>query len=433
MLTSWRRFAVHHPRTVEGAFLLLLFAVTAGQYRGGAHPWWYGLPLAAAACLALSRRRAHPRTAVLGTALCGAVSLAAGYPGGPLLVAPLLVALYELAARVPERTAFGHWLAVSAATAAAALVPAGTVGGASPAERAVPPAFWFLLTVVYGSAVRSRRAYLEAVRTRAELAERNREREARRRVSEERVRIARELHDVVAHHMALAHAQAGTAAHLVRNRPEQAGRILTELGGTTSAALRELRAAVGLLREPDDPAEPLEPPPGLRRLPDLVAAFGAAGLRVAVAVEGTERPLSPGVDLTAFRIVQEALTNVAKHAAVDTARVRLAYTAELLTLSVSDDGGTGGSGTGAEGTAGDGTAGGGFGLIGMRERARSAGGRLEAGRRDGGGFTVTAELPVATGPSTPAPAVRDGPVPGPYAPDTSAPPPVPAPPPEEAR
>ncbi len=201
------------------------------------------------------------------------------------------------------------------------------------------------------------------------------------------MRIARELHDVVAHHMALANAQAGTAAHLVRTRPEQAARILTELGTTTSSALRELQSTVGLLRQSDDPDDSLEPSPGLARLPELAAAFAAAGLRVGIAVDGEERPLSPGADLTAFRIVQEALTNVTKHTAAGAAEVRLAYSHDRLTLTVSDDGGA---------VPHSPAPGGGFGLIGMRERARTAGGSLRAGHRPGGGFAVSAELPLAS-------------------------------------
>ncbi|MYW03180.1 ATP-binding protein, partial [Streptomyces sp. SID3343] len=184
-------------------------------------------------------------------------------------------------------------------------------------------------------------------------------------------------------------AQAGTAAHLARTRPEQAEQILVALTRTTSSALRELEATVGLLRRPDDPDDPLEPPPGLDRLPELVSAFASAGLRVVVTVDGEERPLSPGVDLTAFRIAQEALTNVAKHAAASTAQVGLAYTHDRLILTVSDDGGA---------TVRPPAPGGGFGLIGMGERARSAGGRLHAGRRPEGGFAVTAELPVHSQP-----------------------------------
>lgn len=202
------------------------------------------------------------------------------------------------------------------------------------------------------------------------------------------MRIARELHDVVAHHMALANAMAGTAAHLARTHPDQVPPILDDLAGTTSSALRELKATVGLLRQADDPDAPLEPAPGLGRLGDLTDAFAAAGLTVTVSAQGEERPLSPGVDLTAYRIVQEALTNVAKHAAAKTARVLLAYTHDHVNITISDDG---------DATAPAAPApGGGFGLMGMRERAQSAGGRLQAGYRPEGGFTVTAELPIRT-------------------------------------
>jgi signal transduction histidine kinase len=186
--------------------------------------------------------------------------------------------------------------------------------------------------------------------------------------------------------MALANAQAGTAAHLFATHPAQAGRILTELTGTTTAALRELEATVGLLRQPEPAEESLNPAPGLDRLPDLVAAFAAAALHITITVDGPVQPLSAGADLTAFRIVQEALTNVAKHAAVNTAHVNLAYSDEQLTITVSDDGGP---------VTPPRAPGGGFGLIGMRERAQSAGGRLRAGHRPEGGFAVTAELPIS--------------------------------------
>lgn len=220
---------------------------------------------------------------------------------------------------------------------------------------------------------------------RAELAERTREEEARQRVGEERTRIARELHDIVAHHIALAHAQAATAAYLLRSKPDQAQKMLDELAGTTSSALRELKATVGLLRREGDPETPLEPTPGLARLPELIASFEHTGLVVSVSVEGETRPLPPGADLTAYRVVQEALTNVTKHAGSATASVRLAYSRRLLTLTVSDDG----HAPPATGTPG-------YGLIGMRERALSAGGRLAAGHRADGGFEVTTELPLET-------------------------------------
>ncbi|WP_421106232.1 sensor histidine kinase [Streptomyces sp. NEAU-S77] len=384
MLTGWRRYAAHHPRLVEAAFLLLVCAATGKQYDRGGPGWLPGLLIATAACLSLLWRRRHPGPVVALTAVCAGVSNALGYPVSPLLLLPVIVALYALTVRVPPRTAYASCCAVIALVVVTALL-----SGRSDQPwtyKTVGLAFWVALPVVQGSAVRARRGYLDAVRARAEHAERTREQEARHRVAEERIRIARELHDVVAHHMALANAQAGTAAHLVRTRPGQAEKILTELAGTTSSALRELQATVGLLRESDDgPEDSLEPAPGLGRLPELVSAFASAGLRVTVTVDGEERPLSPGVDLTAFRIVQEALTNVTKHAAVDAARVKLAYAGDRLTLTVSDDGGT---------TPPAPAPGGGFGLIGMRERVRSAGGRLQSGPRPEGGFAVTAELPV---------------------------------------
>src|SRR5262249_27523633 len=153
------------------------------------------------------------------------------------------------------------------------------------------PVLFLLLPVALAETARLRHAHAEQ--------------DARHRVGEERLRIARELHDIVAHHLALANAQAGTAAYLASSHPEQAQRILTELTGTTSSALRELKATVGLLRHGED--SPLEPAPGLGRLAELTAAFGSAGLEVRVTVRGEERALAPDVDLTAFRIVQEAL------------------------------------------------------------------------------------------------------------------------------
>uniref|UniRef100_UPI001C5E203A sensor histidine kinase n=1 Tax=Nonomuraea rhizosphaerae TaxID=2665663 RepID=UPI001C5E203A len=277
-----------------------------------------------------------------------------------------------------------YHLAATASIVVAAL--AGDRYGYSWFFTVLNPVLFLLLPAVLAEATRLRRAYLEAVRARAEHAERNREEEARHRVAEERARIARELHDVVAHHLALANAQAGTAAYLARTRPDQVQSILTDLAGTTSSALRELKATVGLLRRPGDPSSPLEPAPGLGRLPELLAAFASAGLHAEVTVAGAERPLPPGVDLTAYRIVQEALTNVAKHAMAAATQVRLDYGADRLTITVTNE-----AVPVAAPPAGPGE---GFGLLGMRERARSAGGHLRAGPAPTGGFTVTAELPI---------------------------------------
>ncbi|AIJ18041.1 sensor histidine kinase [Streptomyces lividans] len=387
MLSSWRRYADSHPHLVETAFLLLVLAVTSRQYVHQGPGWWQGQPLALVATAGLLPRRGHPRAAVLVTAACAAASVALGYLISPLLLLPVLIALYELAVRTPQRTAYACYGATVALVVPAALLSARD--GRPWMDESVGPVFWILLPVLAGTAVRNRRAHLDAVHTRAEHAERTREEEARHRVAEERIRIARELHDVVAHHMALANAQASTAAHLARTHPEQAHEILAHLTGTTASALRELKATVGLLRTPDDTGDTggpddLRPPPGLGRLPELVSAFGSAGLHVTVTVRGTRRPLPPGVDLTAFRIVQEALTNVTKHTDAGTADVHLAYAHDRLTLTVTDDGGASPRPPGP---------GGGFGLVGMRERAETSGGGLSAGTLADGGFAVTAELP----------------------------------------
>jgi len=392
MITSWQRYRADHPRVVDVMVVLVAFALTVlgcliSLEPGGEEiPLWPGAVLGAAGSAALWWRQTHPRTVVAVTSVAANTAGALGYLLTPLLLAPIMSALYWLAMRTSRRTARIALVGVVSLLVTTALVddryaypwPLKTLG----------PAFWVLAPVAWGTATRLRRAYLEAAHARAEYAERTREEEARHRVAEERMRIARELHDVVAHHMALANALAGTAAHLARTHPDQVQRILDDLAGTTSSALRELKATVGLLRQANEPDAPLEPAPGLGRLSDLTSAFAAAGLTVTVTVEGEEQPLSPGVDLTAYRIVQEALTNVAKHAAAKTARVRLAYTHDHLTITVSDDGDA--AAPAAPSPSG------GFGLMGMRERAQSVGGRLQAGHRPEGGFTVTTELPIRT-------------------------------------
>ncbi|MFI6611240.1 sensor histidine kinase [Streptomyces sp. NBC_01336] len=387
----FRRHLRDNPRTVDlvvipAVFALALFASLVGTWGTTAEQldWRPGAALAAIACTALWWHRSHPRAVAAVTAVCASAASGFGYLATPLLLSPAMAGLYWLATETDRRTARLYGLAAIALLVPTALI---TDRYSNIVLATLNPAVSLLLPVAWGSGVRLRRAYLESLHTRAEHAERTREEEARHRVAEERVRIARELHDVVAHHLALANAQAGTAAHLVRRNPAQAERLIIDLAGTTSSALRELKATVGLLRSPDDPDSPLEPAPGLDRLPDLITAHEAAGLRVTVTTEGDERTLAPGVDLTAYRIIQEALTNVTKHAAAHGAHVTLTYAGHLLTITVSDDG----SGAPASDPAGQG---GGFGLIGMRERARSAGGRFHAGRRPDGGFTVTAELPL---------------------------------------
>ncbi|WP_431193182.1 sensor histidine kinase [Streptomyces tendae] len=309
------------------------------------------------------------------------------------MIAPALVAAYACALGVPgERRAVGA-VSLSAVVLAASVPLSGDLSwrdaGRMGTVAAAPLVAWLV-----GQAVRTRRAYLAAVEERARRAEDSRELEARRRVAEERVRIARELHDLVAHQITLANAQATVAAHFFDSRPEQTRASLRELVETTGHALDELRATVGLLRQTGDTAVPDGPAPGLDRLPDLLESFRRAGLEVSVREEGAARTVPPGVDLTAYRIVQEALTNVTKHAAGRGARVGLDWGGGRLTVTVSDDGGAPGGPPALSDRPP------GYGLIGMRERATAVGGELTAGPRPEGGFLVTARLPL--------PSVREG-------------------------
>ncbi|MEU0383703.1 sensor histidine kinase [Streptomyces chartreusis] len=336
-------------------------------------------------CLVLLKHRTHPRTTVVVAGGCTVAAVVLGYLVTPLLLAPVMAALYWLAVLTDRRTTRAYGLTTLVAVTLAAVF-SDSMNHVSLLLRTIGPIFWLMLPLAAGKMTQLRRAYLRSVQARAEHAERTREEEARLRVTEERMRIARELHDVVAHHMALANAQAGTAAHLALTHPEQTQKILTDLTGTTSSALRELKAALGLLRQndPGPGSAELEPAPGLARLPELVSACESAGLEVTVTTEGEPQPLSPGVDLTAFRIVQEALTNVTKHATAEAARVRLAYTGSRLLITVTNDG------TGKP----EAPQGRGFGVMGMRERAHSIGGELCAGPRPQGGFEVTTALPL---------------------------------------
>ncbi|MEU8991062.1 sensor histidine kinase [Streptomyces sp. NPDC048558] len=349
------------------------------------------------ACLALLKHRRHPRVAVVVSAACTVTVIALGYLLTPLLLAPVMAALYWLATLTDRPTTRAYGLATMVAVTVAAAI-SDSMDHLSLLLRTIGPFFWLLLPLAAGNMTRLRRAYLQAVQARAEHAERTREEEARLRVTEERMRIARELHDVVAHHLALANAQAGTAAHLVLTSPQQSQKILTDLTGTTSSALRELKATLGLLRQNGDPdSAPLEPSPGLARLPELVSACASAGVTVTVTTTGEPQPLSPGVDLTAFRIVQEALTNVTKHATTEAATVGLSYSDSRLLITVVNDGpaaaGAGPAAAGAGPAFGAGALHG-FGVMGMRERAHSIGGELRAGPRPDGGFEVTTALPL---------------------------------------
>jgi signal transduction histidine kinase len=389
MTERWKHRATNRPHMAHLVTTSLLLAFTVGGVfltrTVAVEPLvlWPGLVLSAVACAVLLRRRSHPFVVLLVTTACIMTEGFLGYLLTPLLMGPMLVAQYTVSLRPERRTTW-----YSALAAAAGIALTGFLTTDSPHEwiiGLVNPAAWVLMVASFGSYVRVRREYAIA---RAEHVAQEREEEARRRVIQERMRIARELHDVVAHHLALANAQAGTAAHLARTHPDQAIAMIAKLPEVTASALRELKATVGLLRQDTDSQE-LTPAPGLEQLPQLLATCASAGLDVSVTTEGRPRPLPPGLDLTAYRIVQEALTNITKHAATPSARVRLNYTRHYLTLTITND-----SGSRPRTAPGPPDRSRGFGLLGMRERALSAGGTFHAGPRSDGGFEVACSLPL---------------------------------------
>jgi len=337
------------------------------------------------AALALAWRRRYPVT-VLAVSVTGvAVYSLLGYVNGAGLVAPVL-ALYAVASQVSARRAV-----VLAVVTLAALMTA--TGLNNPFGRYSDGAFVLIPGMVAavafaGIAVRSRLAYAASVRDRAEQ-------DARRRVDEERLRIARELHDVVAHTMATINVQAAVAAHVLPTKPEAAAEALLAIKAASKEGLRELRAILNVLRQADD-ADPVQPAPGLGQLGTLVEGARQAGLPITLTVTGAPFPLPAAVDLAAYRIVQESLTNVIRHAGPASATVSLSYRPDEIGIDVTD------TGHGPK-AAGGGPAG--HGHAGMRERAAAVGGTLQTGPRAGGGYQVTARLP-ADGALLPVEGVR---------------------------
>ncbi|MFI9569589.1 sensor histidine kinase [Streptomyces rishiriensis] len=390
VINGWGRGARDRSRALDalGSAVLFVLSVAAASVQPNQHQFllrWPTVALAAVGCSALVWRYRHPFGVLAVTIGCGVVFQLLEVRDSPLVTSPVLLSVYNVAVRTNRRTAW-----TVAAVSAAFLVSAAVVGASASwldPEKAAMLA-WAALPAAVGDGVRSRRAYVAAVEERAEHAERTREQEAQQRVAAERVRIARDLHDIVAHHIALINAQAGVAVHLMDQRPEQILTALEDIRDTSRSALDELRVTVDLLRQSDDPVGPREPMPGLAQVPALLASFERAGLAVSHAWRGTAEPLEPAADLAAYRIVQESLTNVRKHAGADRARLFLHYQRERLTITVEDDGSAGPQPA---------RPGAGHGLIGMRERAATIGGRLYAGPRAGGGFTVTAELPLRAG------------------------------------
>ncbi|MEU2611470.1 sensor histidine kinase [Micromonospora sp. NPDC007271] len=247
------------------------------------------------------------------------------------------------------------------------------------AERTALLLGWFLAANVAGLVARQRRAYLRQVEQRAIEAERTREEMALRRAGEERLRIARDLHDSLTHSISVIKVQAGIAVHLARKHGEEPSAALLAIQEASSAAMRELRATLGVLRSPSD-----RDSVGLARVGELAERTRAAGVPVHLTVTGQPRDLPVEVDQAGYRVVQEALTNVARHAGPATAQIHIEYAPAQLTVSVTDDGRTSPARPVTPGV----------GLRGMRERVTGLGGTLHAAGRDGGGFAVRATFPL---------------------------------------
>lgn len=357
------------------AALLTVVTFFASHQQPGRRPFDAGaVALVILASGALAARRRHPVAVlalVFGATL---VYFVLGYAPGPIWLA-LMVAFVTAVAQ-------GHRVAGAiVAVAGFGIFPwLHTLLRDGPAPSLVSlvalPA-WLLVLFGVGEAVRIRRE-------RAAEAIRIREEETLRRASEERLRIARELHDALGHHLSLINVQSGVALHLAEELPEQTRSSLFAIKEASKEALSELRSVLNILRQEGERA-PRSPTSTFDRLDELVSQAAAAGLEVRTETDGEARPLPFGVDVAAFRIVQEALTNVARHAGPATASVRLTYGDRDLTVQVDDDG----QGTNLRGLAGSGK-----GIAGMRERVAALGGDLEAGPRPGGGFRVRARLPL---------------------------------------
>ena len=377
------------PRGARGdwrvAFLVavpqVLITWLASRHQHGHRPLdVLGFGLLLAGPVALLWRRRQPVGVMLVTLVAALGYHLAEYPYGPAFIA-LIVAFFTAVTRGHRLAA---WLAgLGGYSAYFVLVLLLELRQRPSPQAAAGVAAWLLVLLVVSEVAR-------LGRERAAEAARSRELQERRRAGDERLRIARELHDVLAHNISLINVQAGVALYLMDEQPEQTRTALTAIKQASNDALRELRGVLDLLRQTDE-ASPRTPAPGLAGLDELVAKAAATGLQVHTRVRGTPRSLPGGVDLAAYRIVQEALTNVTRHAGRAEVTVELGWGDRDLAIRVDDDG----RGTPVALP----TPGGGSGIRGMRERAVALGGHLEAGPRPGGGYRVEAHLPLNGGPA----------------------------------
>ncbi|MFJ3823276.1 sensor histidine kinase [Streptomyces nodosus] len=384
-------FLRRHPTGVDGFWAAVLLGLTCMAV--GHHGMLLrGLVISVALCVVVALRRRMPEKMLAVAAGAGVAQVVLDVPPMPADFA-MLVIIYTVAAkstRWASRAALiGGLLAGSLAQMRWPQPGASPLGNVAIAVFQTVP---FVLAWVLGDSLRTRRAYLAQLEERAARLEKEREAQAKVAVAAERARIARELHDVVAHNVSVMVVQADGAAYVLDTAPDQAKKALETISGTGRQALAEMRRLLGVLRTGEHKeAGEYVPQPDVEQIDDLVEQCRRAGLPVDFKVEGTPRPLPSGVELTAYRIVQEALTNTRKHGGPNTgASVRLVYFDDGLGLLVEDDG----KGAPQELYEEGGADGDGHGLIGMRERVGMVGGTLDAGPRPGGGFRISALLPL---------------------------------------
>jgi signal transduction histidine kinase len=366
------------PAAAAGAVIVLGSGPAAGGEvppRRPLDPLAYAL-MAVAAAVLLGRRR-WPLGVLAVTVGASVVYLALEYPYGPILVA-MSVAMYSVAVSLPV----GPSLVACGMTLLAVVTPDLLLVVDSP--RLTEAA---LLLAVLSGLLLPAWAIGTVVRLGQEAERRARQDETERRADQERLRIAQEVHDVVGHGLAVINLQAGVALHVVGRRPEQAEVALAAIKRSSKEALEELRGTLAVFRRPDNGGGPWRPAPGLGQLQALAAAMAEGGLPVQVTITGHPAGLPAAVELAAYRIVQESLTNVVRHAGSATATVRVGYQPDALVVEIAD---TGGRAAGAARPTG-------YGIAGMRERAAAVDGTLQAGPSGDGGFLVRARLPLGMG------------------------------------
>ncbi|MGW4309024.1 sensor histidine kinase [Streptomyces californicus] len=390
-------FIRRHPTGVDvfwAVFLLGLsgMASISGMY-DSTRERIIAIPVALALSTVVALRRRVPEKMLLLAILVGLVQLVAGVRPGIGNFA-MLVITYTVAT-IGERWASRLALVCSLSAAALSQLRWEAEPGGSWAQTVFVTIIMtvpFVLAWVLGDSLRTRRAYFDQLEERAARLEREREAQSKVAVAAERARIARELHDVVAHNVSVMVVQADGAAYVMDTAPDQAKQALETISSTGRQALAEMRRLLGVLRTGDAPESgEYVPQPDVEQIEDLVEQVRQTGLEVDFKVEGTPRPLPSGVELTAYRVVQEALTNTRKHGGPDAgASVRLVYFDDGLGLLIEDDG----RGAAHELYEDGGADGAGHGMIGMRERVGMVGGTLDAGPRPGGGFRISALLPL---------------------------------------